>query len=65
MKEEIVITKRGKPVARLVPMEDLGEHERQLLAAWRGRAKQLVGDDELIAPMSELVEWSALVEHRG
>lgn len=59
-KQEIVITKRGKPVARLVPMEDPRDREQQLLATWRGKAQQLVGDDELLAPTSELVDWKAL-----
>lgn len=59
-KTEVVITKRGKPLARLVPMEDPREHERQLLASWRGRAKQLVSDEELLEPSSALARWSAL-----
>jgi prevent-host-death family protein len=54
-KQEIVITQRGKPVARLVPMEDPRDRERELLARWRGKARQLVDDDELLAPSSELV----------
>ena len=61
-KDEIVITKRGKPVARLVPLEDPREHERQLLASWRGKAKQLVADDELLEPSSTLAPWAALDE---
>lgn len=61
-KDEIVITKRGKPVARLVPLEDPREHERNLLAAWRGRARQLVSDDELIEPSGSLARWAALDE---
>jgi prevent-host-death family protein len=61
-KQEIVITKRGKPVARLVPMEDPGDRERELLARWRGKARQLVDDDELLAPSSGLAGWQALDE---
>jgi prevent-host-death family protein len=61
-KQEIVITKRGKPVARLVPMEDPRERELELLARWRGKARQLVSDDELLAPTSEGVQWKALDE---
>ncbi len=61
-KQEIVITKRGKPVARLVPMEDPRERERELLAQWRGKARQLVADDELMSATSELVNWKALEE---
>jgi prevent-host-death family protein len=61
-KREIVITKRGKPVARLVPMEDPREREKELLAQWRGKARQLVQDDELMSATSELVDWKALEE---
>jgi prevent-host-death family protein len=46
-KDEIVITKRGKPVARLVPLEDPREHEERLRAARRRKARQLVSDEEL------------------
>lgn len=61
-KQEIIITKRGKPVARLVPMEDPREREKELLASWRGKARQLVADEELMAATSELVDWKALEE---
>lgn len=64
-REEIVITKRGKPVARLVPMDEPREHERRLLAQWRGKARQLVSDEELIEPSSELAHWTALGEEQG
>lgn len=60
--QEIVITKRGRPVARLVPMEVPGDCERALLVRWRGKARQLVDDDELLAPSSELALWQALAE---
>lgn len=46
---EIVVTKRGRPVARIVPMEA----PPSLL----GSVHQLVSDDELIAPLDEL--WDA------
>lgn len=61
-KREIVITKRGKPVARVVPMEDPREREKELLAQWRGKARQLVQDDELMSATSELVDWKAREE---
>lgn len=41
----VVVTKRGKPVARLVPLEA----PRSL----RGSVTFLVGDEELIAPLDE------------
>lgn len=58
--DELVITKRGKPVARLVPMRDAREHERALLERWRKGAKQNVSDEELLRPSSRLVDWHAL-----
>ena len=61
-KQEIVITKRGKRLARLVPMEEPRERERDLLAQWRGKARQLVDDDELLTPSSNLAGWQALDE---
>lgn len=48
--EEIVVTKRGKPVARVVPVE---ERVHDL----RGSISQLVSDEELIAPID--LEWDA------
>lgn len=61
-KQEIIITKRGKPVARLVPMDEPRDRERELLARWRGKARQLVADEELLAPTGELVHWNGLDE---
>lgn len=64
-KDEILITKRGKPVARLVPLEDPRDHERQLRASWRGQARQLVSDEELVEPSSGLAHWAMLSEHEA
>jgi antitoxin (DNA-binding transcriptional repressor) of toxin-antitoxin stability system len=61
-KDEIVTPKRGKPVARLVPLEDPREHEERLRAAWRGKARQLVSDEELVEPSSSLAHWAVLGE---
>lgn len=46
---ELVVTKRGKPVAKVVPVE-----AGRSLA---GTVTYLVSDDELIAPID--VEWKA------
>ncbi len=49
--EEIIITKRGKPVARLAPCEDKP-------APWFGRDRDsIVMHDDLIEPVD--VEWEA------
>ena len=49
---EVVVTKHGRPVARLVPVED--DPRRALV----GSVKQLVSDEELIAPFED--EWELL-----
>lgn len=46
---ELVITKRGKPVAQLVPVDE----DVSLI----GSIRQMVEDDELIEPID--VEWNA------
>jgi prevent-host-death family protein len=46
-RETLVVTKRGKPVARVVPAEE----PRSLI----GSGRQLVSDDELIKPLYE--DW--------
>ncbi len=48
---ELVITKRGKPVAQLVPVDE----DASLI----GSVEQLVGDDELAEPIEG--EWDATV----
>lgn len=42
---ELVVTKRGRPVARVVPVEKA--------ASMRGSVSYLVGDDELVAQIDE------------
>jgi prevent-host-death family protein len=49
---EIVVTKRGRPVARVLAVEE----PRSL----RGSVKYNVSDEELIRPIE--VEWSAMTE---
>jgi hypothetical protein len=43
-------------------MEEPRDRERDLLAQWRGKARQLVDDDALLAPSSELSGCQALDE---
>ena len=47
--EDLIVTKRGRPVARVVAMVPP--------ASLLGSVTQLVGDDELIAPLTE--SWDA------
>ena len=50
--ETIVVTKRGKPVAKLQPVDDP--------PSLKGSVVYLVSDEELIAPIDEV--WNAEVE---
>lgn len=52
-RHEVVITKRGKPVAKLVPIEDA---PRSVFGCMAGTA-QIVGD--LIAPVVDPDDWEA------
>jgi prevent-host-death family protein len=50
--EAIVVTKRGKPVAKVEPVEEP--------PSLKGSVVYLVSDEELIAPIDEV--WNAEVE---
>jgi prevent-host-death family protein len=50
--EEIVITRRGEPAARLVP-ERRGDGFASLAGAWRGRMKIAADFDELPDDLAE------------
>lgn len=52
LKEEVVITKHGKPMAKLVPVRKKTE---SLFGAMRGQI-EILGD--LVAPITEPHEWS-------
>ena len=52
---ELVITKRGRPLARVGPLDDDD-------ASLEGSVEQLVDDDELIAPIE--VDWEAAAPAR-
>ena len=58
---EIVVTKRGRPVARLVPIADVREREAATLARLRGRTDGSIGlAEDLLAPTSSTTRWKAL-----
>jgi prevent-host-death family protein len=54
---EVVITKRGKPVARLVPVKQEREREEEILRTLRGRAKMLVSEREFLRPLTKEAGW--------
>lgn len=54
---EVVITKRGKPVARLVPVTSDKEREEDILSSLRGRARVLVSEREFLRPLTGEAGW--------
>ena len=55
---EVVITKRGKAVAKLVPMQHEREREEEILARLRGKAKLLVSEKEFLRPPTKEAGWN-------
>jgi prevent-host-death family protein len=54
-REPVILTKNGKPVAKLVPMES---REDDPLAAFRFGSGKIVGD--VVSPIVELEDWDSL-----
>jgi len=55
---EVVITKRGKPVAKLVPITSSREHEATVLSRLRGRGRMLVSEADFLKPTSDEAGWN-------
>lgn len=53
-REPVVITKRGKPVAKLVPVETAGD---EIFGFLRGKV-EIVGD--IVGPVFPLEDWEML-----
>ncbi len=53
----VVVTKRGKPVARVVPIVEDSAREDEILRSLRGRGRMLVPEREFLRPTSTLAEW--------
>ena len=54
----IIISKYGKPVARLMPLETPEQAENRILAALRSRhGGMLVDEATFLAPSSEIAGW--------
>ena len=54
---EVVVTKRGKPVARVVPVISDRQREEELLAALHGCARMLVSEEEFLKPLTDEAGW--------
>lgn len=57
MHREVVITKRGKPVAKLVPVQQEREREEEILARLRGKSRMLVSEREFLRPLTVEAGW--------
>ena len=56
----IIISKYGKPVARLMPLESPEEIEQRILAALRsGNGGMLVDEATFLAPTAAIAGWSS------
>ena len=61
-REPLVITRHGKPVAKLIPCDDQGDTEAEILAQLHLAAKESGIDytvDQITAPIP-IEEWGAL-----
>jgi len=55
----VMITKRGKPMARLVPLEQDLDRESRILAQLRtGEGGMLVDEQEFLEPSSRIAGWT-------
>ncbi len=54
-REPVLVTKNGKPVAKLVPVD---VHEDDPLAIYRFGKGKIVGD--IVSPIEPLEDWDAL-----
>lgn len=61
----VVVTKRGRPVARVVPIVEDAAREEEILASLRGRARMSVSEREFLKPTSTLAGWSLAGKRRS
>ena len=54
---QLLVTKRGRPVARVVPVVSDRQREKELLAHLRGKARMLVPENEFLAPLTQEAGW--------
>lgn len=53
----VVVTKRGRPVAQVVPITDDAAREEEILASLRGRGRMLVPERDFLRPTDTLAKW--------
>ena len=54
---EIVITKRGKPVAKLVPIESAQQQEEKILQRLVAQGQMIVSEEEFLQPTMSDAGW--------
>ena len=55
----VIISKRGKPVARLLPLESEPEIEERILTSLRsGEGGMLVDEETFLQPTSDIAGWT-------
>ena len=54
---EVIVTKRGRPVARLVPVQSDKEIEEAILAGLRGKGRMLVSEKAFLEPTGKAAGW--------
>lgn len=59
---ELVVTKRGRPVARVVPVTSAADRDAATLATLRSGTRTRAPADELLRPSTGLAAWDALGE---
>lgn len=52
-----VVTKRGRPVARIVAIASDQDKEVEILGSLRGRGRMLVGEAEFLRPTTDDAGW--------
>jgi prevent-host-death family protein len=62
---ELIVTKRGRPVARVVPMMAASERDAGTLAALRKTTRLIASDEEFLLPSSDVAPWKALKGRGG
>ena len=55
---QVLVTKRGRPMARLVPVESDEEREHAALAELRGKGRMLVDEKTFLQPSDEIAGWN-------
>lgn len=56
--DELVITKRGRPVAKVVPVKDDREREDEIVAQLRHGLRILINERELLQPLTDEAGWA-------